>query len=145
MNILVGGIILTIIWGILPVLQKKLLTKNISSTSIMFISGTTYYILLLLYAFYNKDQILSDLKTINGNWKIFSLIFVLNFIGVILYYNLLNKHSSSAVSVITSIWPVFNIIFAYFLLAERISPNLILLLSVILIINIYLFKNALSS
>jgi len=144
MNIIIGAILLTIIWGLKPVLQKKLLDKQLNSVSLMFITGTFYYILLMIYAFYYKDIIVSDLEKINGNMKIFLLIFILNFIGVLLYYSLLSKYSSSSVSVITSIWPVFNIIFAYYLLNENISKELIALLSTILIINIYLFQNGLT-
>jgi drug/metabolite transporter (DMT)-like permease len=144
MNILLGGILLTMIWGLVPVLQKKLLGKQLNPVSLMFISGTIYYILLLIYSFYHKDVIVSDMEKINGNIKIFLFILILNFIGVVVYYSLLEKYSSSSVSVITSIWPVFNIVFAYFLLNENISKELIALLSTILIVNIYLFQNGLS-
>jgi drug/metabolite transporter (DMT)-like permease len=144
MNILLGGILLTMIWGLVPVLQKKLLVKQLNPVSLMFISGTIYYILLLIYGLYHKDVIVSDMEKINGNIKIFLFILILNFFGVVVYYSLLEKYSSSSVSVITSIWPVFNIIFAYFLLNENISKELIALLSTILIVNIYLFQNGLS-
>ena len=143
MNIVIGGIILTIIWGLVPVLQKKVLTQEISSVSLMFITGTIYYILLFVYGVYHKDTIVQDLQKINGHWDTISIIFILNFIGVVIYYALLTSHPSSSVVVITSIWPLFSLLFAYYLLNENITPELIFLLVVILGMNIYLFQHKL--
>ena len=140
MNILIGGILLTIIWGIVPVLQKKVLTQEISSVSLMFITGIVYSFFLILYGMYHKDTIIQDLKKINGNLKMVSFIFILNFIGLIIYYALLSNHPSSSVSIITSIWPIFTILFAYYLLNEKTKPELIVLLVGILGITIYLFQ-----
>ena len=132
------GILIAILWGIRPVLQKKVL-NDIGPETVMVIGGTLYFILICIYAYFNKDKVFNDLnKVTNEQKRVFFMISLIGFIASILYYNALSKESSSKVVTITSIWPIFAILFGVIVLNEKFNPKLLIAIVVLLFLFNYI-------
>ena len=132
------GILLAILWGIRPVLQKKIL-NDIGPETVMVIGGTLYFVLICIYMYFNKDKVFNELNKINDEQKkILVMISIIGFIASILYYNALSKESSTKVITITSIWPIFAIIFGVIILNEKFNPKLLIAIIVILFLFNYI-------
>lgn len=132
------GILIAILWGIRPVLQKKIL-NDIGPETVMVIGGTLYFVLICIYMYFNKDKVFNELNKINDEQKkILVMISIIGFIASILYYNALSKESSTKVITITSIWPIFAIIFGVIILNEKFNPKLLIAIIVILFLFNYI-------
>ena len=132
------GILIAILWGIRPILQKKLL-NDISAETVMVIGGTLYFVLICIYTYFNKDKVFNELSKVNYEQKkIFVMISIIGFIASILYYNALSRESSTKVVTITSIWPIFAILFGVIILNEKFNPKLLIAVVVILFLVNYI-------
>jgi transporter family protein len=132
------GVLIALLWGIRPVLQKKVL-NDISPDTVMIIGGTLYFIFISIYTYFNKDKIFNELYKINDEQKkIFVFISVVGFFASILYYHMLSKESSSKVVTITSIWPIFAILFGTIILNEKFNPKLLIAVIVLIFLFNYL-------
>lgn len=132
------GILIAVLWGIRPVLQKKIL-DDISSETVMVIGGFLYFALICIYTYFNKDKIFDDLAKINNHQqKILLLISITGFIASVLYYNMLAKESSAKVVTITSIWPIFAILFGTIILNEKFNPKLLIAIVVLILLFNYI-------
>jgi uncharacterized membrane protein len=132
------GILIAILWGIRPVLQKKILNE-IGSETVMVIGGALYFVLICIYTYFNKDKVFNELNKINYEQKkIFIMISLIGFIASILYYNALSRESSTKVVTITSIWPIFAILFGVIILNEKFNPKLLIAVVVILFLVNYI-------
>jgi drug/metabolite transporter (DMT)-like permease len=136
MEIILLAIIIAIIWGINPVLQKKLLNE-LSFETVFVISGILYFFALMIYLIINRDKI--EFEKIDGNkMKIFIAIMLFTIFSTILYFYLLKKDKSSNIIILTSIYPLFTVIFANAILGEETSRKLLILMSFIILGVIFL-------
>lgn len=132
------GILIALLWGIRPVLQKKIL-NDISPETVMVIGGALYFIFIGIYTYFNKDKIFNELTKIdNQQQKILLLISITGFFASVLYYNALSKESSAKVVTITSIWPIFAILFGTIILNEKFNPKLLIAVIVLILLFNYL-------
>ena len=132
------GILIALLWGIRPILQKKIL-NDISPETVMIIGGTLYFIFICIYAYFNKDKVFNELTKIdNQQQKILLLISIAGFVASVLYYNALSKESSAKVVTITSIWPIFAILFGTIILNEKFNPKLLIAIVVLILLFNYI-------
>lgn len=132
------GILIAVLWGIRPVLQKKVL-NDISPETVMVIGGMLYFIFICGYLAFHKDKVISELSNITNEQKrILLLISTVGFFASVLYYNALSKESSSKVVTITSIWPIFAIVFGTIILNEKFNPKLLIAVIVLLFLFNYI-------
>lgn len=134
---LILALIIIIIWGLNPVIQKALLSK-LSPEFVMVSLGIIYFVLLCGYILYKRDLILSDFEKVESK-QIFGLLIIsiLSLSSAILYYYLLSIDTASKLVTLTSIWPLFTILFAKFLLDEPID----LYIPIVLVIFFVIFWN----
>jgi uncharacterized membrane protein len=138
MYIYIVGILIALLWGIRPVLQKKIL-HDISPETVMIIGGTLYFIFICIYTYFNKEKVFDELTKIdNQQQKILLVISIAGFFASLLYYNALSKESSAKVVTITSIWPIFAIIFGTIILNEKFNPKLLIAVIVLLFLFNYI-------
>ncbi|NDE91706.1 MAG: EamA family transporter [Alphaproteobacteria bacterium] len=105
----------------------------------MVIGGTLYFVLICIYTYFNKDKVFNELSKVNYEQKkIFVMISIIGFIASILYYNALSRESSTKVVTITSIWPIFAILFGVIILNEKFNPKLLIAVVVILFLVNYI-------
>lgn len=130
------GILIALLWGIRPVLQKKVL-HDISPQTVMVVGGILYFIFIIIYALTNKDNVIKEISNLtNEQKKILLTISSVGFIASLLYYYALSKESSSKVVMITSIWPIFAILFGNIILNEKFNPKLLIaIISIMFLIN----------
>jgi uncharacterized membrane protein len=138
MYIYIVGILIALLWGIRPVLQKKIL-HDISPETVMIIGGTLYFIFICIYTYFNKEKVFDELTKIdNQQQKILLVISIAGFFASLLYYNALSKESSAKVVTITSIWPIFAIIFGTIILNEKFNPKLLIAVITLLFLFNYI-------
>ena len=131
-------ILIALLWGIRPVLQKKVL-NDISPETVMVIGATLYFIIVCIYMYFNKDKVLDEIYKLNDEQKkILLIISTVGFFASVLYYNALSKESSSKVVTITSIWPIFAILFGTIILNEKFNPKLLIAVIVLLFLFNYI-------
>lgn len=130
MNVIIA-ITIAIIWGIIPVLQKKLLNE-LSNETMMVTSGIIYFIGLMGYMIIRKDKIKFDIVD-KEKLKIFVTIAILSLISAMLYFYLLKKTSAGYIVILTSMYPLITIVFGHLLLGEKLNGNLSILMILIIL------------
>lgn len=136
------GIIIALLWGVRPILQKQIV-HNISPETIMIITGILYFLLISIYFIIYKNKVTNEIYQLDQQ-QIKTLIFIsfISFISSLLYYYALSKESASKVVTITSIWPIFALVFATLILNEKFNPKLLLaIIIIILVVNFIETKN----
>jgi uncharacterized membrane protein len=132
------GILIALLWGIRPVLQKKVL-NDISPQTVMVVGGILYFIFIMIYAMTNKDNVVKEISNLTSEQKkILLTISSVGFIASFLYYYALSKESSSKVVMITSIWPIFAILFGTIILNEKFNPKLLIAVIAIMVLVNYI-------
>jgi drug/metabolite transporter (DMT)-like permease len=105
----------------------------------MIIGGVLYFIFVSIYGLINKDHILKEITNLTYDQKkIFLIISFVGFIASLLYYYALSKENSSKVVIITSIWPIFALLFGSLLLNEKLNPKLLIAAIAIMILVSYI-------
>lgn len=130
------GILIALLWGVRPVLQKKVL-NDISPPTVMVIGGILYFIFIMMYGFINKENVMKEISSLSDEQKkVFLTISSVGFVASLLYYHALSKESSSKVVMITSIWPIFAILFGTIILNEKFNPKLLIaVISIMVLVN----------
>lgn len=131
-SLIIIGIFIAVLWGLRPVLQKRAL-NDLSTKTVLLISNLIFTACLLLYSYFHRNEIADDLKNITrGHMKLFVIIAVFcTFLSTILYYNILNENNSSSVVIVTSMSPLFAVIFANIILNEKINPYVYIIAALI--------------
>ena len=133
MNLLFYSMIVSLFWGISPVLYKMMMTKM--DTKITFIINNIFFALAVIgYTIYYWDDIKTDITTtsLRDIISVGAISIILSFIPNVIYYNLLNHHDSYIVSALVNSAPIFTVGISYLLLKENVTKYGIL--GVILII-----------
>lgn len=131
------GLLIAIVWGLAPVLQKQVL-NNISPITIMLLINIIITVCVIIFSLFYKNQIQTDLQNISyKNLQIILFVGIIcSFIPGIIYYNILDKWDSSRVVITTSLYPIFTLVFANLILNESIPRELYiiaLLISIVII------------
>jgi drug/metabolite transporter (DMT)-like permease len=122
MNLLIFSMVISILWGIQPILYKMLLNK----TDLKLFFVTVNYTLLIgviIYTIYYWKDINDAYQKINVSelYKIGLIALISSFIPNLIYYNLLNYHQSHLVSALSSCGPIFTVLISFFILKENIN------------------------
>jgi len=110
------------LWGISPIVAKSLLQKFHHYTIMMVFPVIYVACLLVIFPFYGKE-FLKDMEKVNQKdviMMLFQGVGVL-FFGNIIYYYVLKDNNSSIVTALEGCAPLFTLVFAYYLLNEKIS------------------------
>lgn len=122
MNVVVYGLILSLLWGILPVVHKHVLGQ-IHPQMVLWISGVVYFAALVLYAAYNRKLLIKEWPKVKNSHLVWLTIVTLvcTFFASIIYYYVLSKHDSNIVTALSYSSPFFTLLLAYMLLNETVS------------------------
>ena len=134
MNLIFYSMIVSLFWGISPILYKMMMSKV--DTKLTFIINNIFFTLGVIgYTIYYWDQIKTDVQKVSlqDTLSIGAIALILSFIPNIIYYNLINDHDSYIVSALVNSAPIFTVGISYFFLRENISKYGIL--GVIMIIG----------
>lgn len=114
-------IFIAIIWGISPIMQKRLLSR-VNKETMLLVGGFTATVILILMCFKESHKIKEDLSKIDFlTFVEISIAMTLGYIGTILFLSLLNNHKSYLITAITFTSPVFTAILACLWLQEKIN------------------------
>lgn len=127
------GILIALLWAIRPVLQKYIL-DSFSFPTVMFIGAVLYIFFVIFFiSLYGHQQVQDELlKMTKAQAGIFLVISIVGVFASILYYKALSENSASEIVTITSMWPLFAIVFASLFLGESQDPYLLIVLFLIL-------------
>jgi drug/metabolite transporter (DMT)-like permease len=122
MNVIVFGLILSFLWGVLPVAHKYYL-KSLHPQVVLMISGIVYFLALLGYMIFNRTLLLKESRKVRPMHLVWLTIatLVCTFFGSIIYYYVLSKHDSHVVTALAYSSPFFTLVLAYLFLNEEIS------------------------
>ncbi len=134
MNLFLYSTIVSLCWGLSPVLYK-LLMNNVDIKVTFVINSLFFTLAVICYTIYYWNDIKSNLQTTSVSDICFLglISVVLSFIPNIIYFNLLNQYDSYVVNALVSTSPIFTLGMAYLILRESITKYDIL--GVILIIT----------
>lgn len=137
--------IISIIWGIVPVILKLFLSI-IPYEFIMLISSITIFISTFIYTiFFNYNKIVEGYSNITLKFILILIItfFMASFICQLLYLKTLKIHNPSIPVLIIASAPIITIITSYYLLNDKLK-NIQLLGCVLIFSGLYLllrYKN----
>lgn len=123
MNFVIIALIVALLWGIQPLVQKELL-KNFSYHSVFMFVNIIFTTCLVIYGYVYREIILDDFKKLESNHihlLLFSAI-ICGFLASITYYHLLKDHKSYVITTITYTAPIFTILLSEYFLKESINP-----------------------
>lgn len=130
------AIFIAFIFGISPIIHKYIFNNVPSMTpQMLFIfGGITYFFFTIIYALYERQPIIDNLKNIP--LSIIGLFLVggcMTFFANYLYFNIISKNASYLVSSLIFISPLFTLALSYLILREEIT--LMSLVGVVLIVT----------
>lgn len=122
MNVLLVSLLVSLMWGITPIIKKYAL-KSISPIMLLYISGICYFIGTFIMGFIYKKELLEEYKTLNliNVLFIFICIFGGGYIAEIMFLNLLKNNKSAIITALTYSSPFFTLLLAYLILNEKIT------------------------
>lgn len=116
------SLVISALWGILPVVHKFLL-DGISGSTLMILGSVFYTSCIAVYAVVERKTLVPQVSVMS--WTTLAIIATLSittgFFANLIYYHVLKHGSSSVVSALIYSSPVFTVILAYFWLRERLS------------------------
>jgi len=120
------ALIIAMMWGIFPIIEKKALNYIDPSMALFLIVSMNFLVISLTYILMGKVS-LGSLKTIPLEPVIFlGVVSVAGVLSTYLYYKALKLSSPSKIVVITSIYPFFTIVANSILTRELPSIKMIL-------------------
>jgi drug/metabolite transporter (DMT)-like permease len=115
-----SALIASILWGFSYALSEKVMKDSFHPIFIMVITGFFYFLLSLAIA-YSTNNLKPGFATLSENkWAFINLIILAaSFVGgaFLIYYSISLKNAT-LVNLIEISYPVFTLIFAYFLMKE---------------------------
>lgn len=135
MNAVLFAFIIAIIWGLTPVVYKSI-CHEVSYQCILFISAIIYFTFVMVYIYvYEFAKVRKDLLLLSSK-HIFTIAltsFAGIFLANLLYFRAIEiTKNINLVILITALYPVITLIFAYFLLGETLSARSLLGFALIL-------------
>lgn len=127
------SLLLAFLWGVSPIIHKRLL-KKYDSMSMLFFSATIYFLCLLCVIPFHYKTLKGDIEKITNMEvvEIFLAAALTGFSANYLYYYALKSNSSSIVAALGSTSPLFTLLLAFLFLREKLS--LISIVGVIFIV-----------
>ena len=126
------GIIIALLWAIRPALQKYIL-DSFSFPTVMFVGAVLYFVFVSIFVYvYGHQHVQTELYSMTKKQAgIFLTIAIFGVVGSVLYYKGLSEHPASEIITVTSMWPLLAIVFTSLFLGEKLDPNLLIILFVI--------------
>lgn len=108
--------------GLAPVIHKTLLGKY-NPVTILILSCIFYTVAALIYASWNIEHIVKDIRKITkiDVITIATTAIIAGFFANILYYYVLHKHESHIIVALMDTCPFFTLVLAYFFLNEKVN------------------------
>ena len=129
-----GAIIISILYGI-SAIPAAIIIKDIPQPVLMLLTSSTYF--CTVFAFYiHSKHLVTDVKL---NSQLIGLIMFLAIICTWLpnyiYYHIINEHNTTLVSAISSIYPMWTLLFSYFFLSSqtKITKEMVIGLAMIIV------------
>lgn len=122
MNVILLSLLVSLMWGITPII-KKFALKSISPIMLLYISGICYFIGTFVMGIIYRKELLEEYKTLNYIKIFFVMICIFGggYIAEIIFLNLLKNNKSAIITALTYSSPFFTLLLAYFILNEKIT------------------------
>jgi drug/metabolite transporter (DMT)-like permease len=110
------------LWGLAPVLLKRLVTK-FDKITILVLDGCLYFAFLMMIWYKYQDKIAKDIPKIDAYDALlmFLTAVITGLVGNLIYMLLLEGHDSYIITALVSISPFFTLILAYLFTKENIT------------------------
>ena len=137
LELVLYGLLVAALWALGPVLQKIILKRDVSSTTIIVIGGIFSIIFGISCLFFIRKDLIKDIEKLDievlGIIAITSII--CGIVATFVFLHILKKYDACLVNAIVYTSPIFTLIFAMWILGEPVSW-LSILGAVIIIIGV---------
>ncbi len=118
------ALISALLWGIAPLLDKYVISTGVSPylANVIRVAGALSFLLIVTLVV--KDFSVTKLTLKNVTYLIIAGI-IASGVAMIVYFQALKLSQASRVVPITSIYPLFTVIFSALLLGENINPKVV--------------------
>jgi drug/metabolite transporter (DMT)-like permease len=133
MNHIALALVIALLWGSQPILNRQLMGKYDPAT-IMLFSSVIYTILVMALCFRNSSRVGEDLGKLTRKDLLIlvGLPVVTIFFANLIYFHVLKNHKTSVISAIMYSAPAFTLAIAYLFYKEKLSPSALLGIGAIL-------------
>jgi len=119
------ALLAAILWGITPLLDKTVMSSNLSPYLANVVRVAGALIFLSLATLYMREYSTTHLTLRNIVYLMIAGI-IASGIAMIVYFKALKLTQASKVVPITSIYPLFTVIFSALILGENVSPKVVI-------------------
>lgn len=118
---ILAALLIAVLWAI-PSSSLKYLISQTSLETVVVVDAVAYITIATLFLLWNRKKVTTNIKL----WtpKLYALSFAVMtaaFLGNVLFLYLIRKHESYVVLALTATYPVFALLFGYFLWQEKVS------------------------
>lgn len=119
------ALIAALLWGIAPLMDKYVVSTGVSPILANFIRVAGALIFLAIATVVAKDLSSAKLTFKNVAYLLIAGI-IASGVAMVIYFQALKLSQASKIVPITSIYPLFTVIFSALILGENISPKVVL-------------------
>jgi len=119
------ALLAAILWGIAPLLDKAVMSSNVSPYMANVVRTVGSMVFLTLATLYMKEFNSTHLTTKNIAYLLLAGIIAGGF-AMVVYFKALKLTQASKVVPITSIYPLITVVFSAILLGEDINPKVVI-------------------
>jgi len=142
--LLVYYILVNLIWGIGPIINKYMM-KNMDIITLMLINSVIYLLAVIAFAIIHRKIVIKDYNNMKNikNYKVLLFILVIFSLSLTLanygYLFAINSSNTALATILTSLYPIITLIIGYRFLKEKITKlelvGFLLILCGIILIN----------
>lgn len=118
------ALIAALLWGIAPLMDKYVVSTGVSPILANFIRVAGALIFLAIVTLVAKDFSFAKLTFKNVTYLLIAGV-IASGLAMIIYFQALKISQASKVVPITSIYPLFTVIFSALILGENVSPKVV--------------------
>ena len=117
------GLLVAALWAIGPILQKLVLMRGVSSTTIIIIGGIFSIIFGVVCLIFKREDLVADFAKLETD-VLALLAFAAIFSGLVasfMFLHLLDNYETYIVNAVVFTSPIFTVLFAFWILGEPIT------------------------
>ncbi len=118
------ALIAALLWGIAPLMDKYVVSTGVSPILANFIRVAGAFVFLAIATLVAKDFTYAKLTFKNVVYLLIAGV-IASGIAMVIYFQALKVSQASRVVPITSVYPLFTVIFSALILGENVSPKVV--------------------
>lgn len=117
------GLVVAALWALGPILQKLVLSKGVSSTTIIVIGGIFSIVFAIVCLIFKRKELMNDFEKLDTEAVLLigAGSIICGIVATYTFLHILNKYDSYLVNALAYTSPVFTVIFTLWILGQPVS------------------------